>query len=155
MSMRMEDVLSELPLSRDVSQALLTGDGLLGELLTWVMTYERGRFDSLGGGSPAADVILRDAYLEAVRWADDACAATSAKGELAAGRGRRRRARCAAAGAGRQCRARTPARANAKHLARATGSAHGRADALCRARAGREPGTAPGTEASASHPAPA
>ena len=34
MSMRMEDVLSELPLSTELSQALLTGDGLLGELLT-------------------------------------------------------------------------------------------------------------------------
>jgi len=79
MSMRMEDVLSELPLSTEVSQALLTGDGLLGELLTWVLTYERGRFESLAGGSPAADVILRDAYLEAVRWADEACSATTAE----------------------------------------------------------------------------
>ncbi|HVG67106.1 MAG TPA: hypothetical protein VM785_02855, partial [Gaiellales bacterium] len=76
---RMEDVLSELPLSTEVSQALLTGDGLLGELLTWVLTYERGRFESLAGGSPAADVILRDAYLEAVRWADEACSATTAE----------------------------------------------------------------------------
>ena len=79
MSMRMEDVLSELPLSTELSQALLTGDGLLGELLTWVLTYERGRFESLPGGSPAADVILRDAYLEAVRWADEACSAATAE----------------------------------------------------------------------------
>jgi EAL and modified HD-GYP domain-containing signal transduction protein len=77
MSMRMEDVLSELPLSRDVSGALLSGDGLLGELLSWVITYERGNFGSLDSGSPAADAILRDAYLEAMRWADEATAASS------------------------------------------------------------------------------
>ena len=63
----------------DPAAIVLTGDGLLGELLTWVLTYERGRFESLAGGSPAADVILRDAYLEAVRWADAACSATTAE----------------------------------------------------------------------------
>ncbi len=80
MSMRMEDVLSELPLSRDVSNALLAGEGLLGELLSWVITYERGDFGSLDSGSPAADAILRDAYLEAMRWADEATAASSDRG---------------------------------------------------------------------------
>jgi EAL and modified HD-GYP domain-containing signal transduction protein len=80
MSMRMEDVLAELPLSADVSQALLTGEGLLGELLTWVLTYERGRFESLAGGSPAGDVILRDADLDAGWWGGDACSATTAVG---------------------------------------------------------------------------
>ena len=80
MSMRMEDVLSELPLSRDVSNALLAGEGLLRELLSWVITYERGDFGSLDSGSPAADAILRDAYLEAMRWADEATVASSDRG---------------------------------------------------------------------------
>jgi c-di-GMP-related signal transduction protein len=75
MGMRMDDVLSELPLSDDLAEALLDRSGLLGELLTWVLTYEKGGFESLTGSSPAADAILRDAYLAGVRWADETCVA--------------------------------------------------------------------------------
>jgi EAL and modified HD-GYP domain-containing signal transduction protein len=77
MGMRMEDVLAELPLSADVGAALLDRSGVLGELLTWVLAYEKGTFDALSGGSPAAAAILRDAYLGAVRWADETCSAAA------------------------------------------------------------------------------
>lgn len=35
--------------------------------------YERGEFDALGEPVPAADRILRDAYVRALRFADEAC----------------------------------------------------------------------------------
>ncbi|HET6847803.1 MAG TPA: HDOD domain-containing protein [Gaiellales bacterium] len=71
MNMRMQDVLSELPLSPEVSAALLDQSGPLGEVLSWVLTYERGHFECLAP-SPQADLMLRDAYLVALRFADEA-----------------------------------------------------------------------------------
>jgi EAL and modified HD-GYP domain-containing signal transduction protein len=71
MNMRMQDVLSELPLSPDVSAALLDRSGPLGEVLAWVLTYERGHFECLEP-APHADAMLRDAYVVALRFADEA-----------------------------------------------------------------------------------
>jgi EAL and modified HD-GYP domain-containing signal transduction protein len=71
MNMRMQDVLSELPLSPEVAAALLDQSGPLGEVLSWVLTYERGHFECLTP-SPQADLMLRDAYLVALRFADEA-----------------------------------------------------------------------------------
>jgi len=71
MNMRMQDVLSELPLSPEVAAALLDQSGPLGEVLSWVLTYERGHFECLAP-APQADLMLRDAYLVALRFADEA-----------------------------------------------------------------------------------
>jgi len=71
MDTSMRDVLSELPLPADVSDALLAGSGHLGEVLDWVLTYERGHFERLAP-SPRADAVLRDAYVVALRFADEA-----------------------------------------------------------------------------------
>jgi EAL and modified HD-GYP domain-containing signal transduction protein len=71
MNMRMEDVLAQLPLSAEVTEALHDQTGPLGEVLSWVLTYERGHFDCLAP-SPAADAMLRDAYLVALRFAEGA-----------------------------------------------------------------------------------
>ena len=71
MDTNMRDVLSELPLSPEVSDALLGRSGHLGEVLEWVLTYERGRFECLAP-SPRADAVLRDAYVVALRFADEA-----------------------------------------------------------------------------------
>ncbi|MDP9250726.1 MAG: HDOD domain-containing protein [Chloroflexota bacterium] len=71
MNMRMEDVLSELPLSPEVAGALRDQSGPLGEVLSWVLTYERGRFECLEP-APEADAMLRDAYLVALRFAEEA-----------------------------------------------------------------------------------
>ena len=73
MNMRMEDVLAELPLGPEVSLALLRRVGPMGEVLEWVTAYERGEFEVLGEPVPAADRILRDAYVRALRFADEAC----------------------------------------------------------------------------------
>jgi EAL and modified HD-GYP domain-containing signal transduction protein len=71
MNTSMLDVLSELPLSPEVSDALLERSGDLGEVLDWVLTYERGDFGCLTP-SPRADAVLRDAYVVALRFADEA-----------------------------------------------------------------------------------
>jgi EAL and modified HD-GYP domain-containing signal transduction protein len=75
MNMRMEDVLGELPLSPEVGAALRDCSGPLGEVLSWVLTYERGRFECLEPAAEA-DAMLRDAYLVALRFAEEAQAAS-------------------------------------------------------------------------------
>jgi len=77
MNMRMTDVLAELPLSPEVAAALLDHSGPLGEVLAWVLTYERAHFECLAP-SPQADAMLRDAYVVALRFADQAEAGGSA-----------------------------------------------------------------------------
>jgi EAL and modified HD-GYP domain-containing signal transduction protein len=71
MDTSMRDLLSELPLPAEVSDALLGGSGHLGEVLDWVLAYERGDFECLTP-SPRADAVLRDAYVVALRFADEA-----------------------------------------------------------------------------------
>ncbi len=69
MNMQMSDVLAELPLTPDVAAALLDQSGPMGEVLGWVLTYERARFECLTP-APQADAMLRDAYVVALRFAD-------------------------------------------------------------------------------------
>ena len=71
MDTSMPDVLSELPLSAEVADALLGRGGHLAEVLDWVLTYERGHFECLTP-SPRADAVLRDAYVVALHFADEA-----------------------------------------------------------------------------------
>ena len=54
-----------------MSDALLERSGHLGEVLDWVLAYERGDFECLTP-SPRADAVLRDAYVVALRFADEA-----------------------------------------------------------------------------------
>lgn len=63
----MEDVLASLPLSDEITGALLRHEGRRGRILGTVLRYEQGRFPT-DGADPAE---LADAYLEALRWADD------------------------------------------------------------------------------------
>jgi c-di-GMP phosphodiesterase len=71
MDTSMPDVLRELPLPAEVADALLGRGGHLGEVLDWVLTYERGHFECLTP-SPRADAVLRDAYVVALHFADEA-----------------------------------------------------------------------------------
>lgn len=70
MGMRMEDVLEELPLAPELTEALLDRSGPMGDVLSWVVAYEGGQFARLGAGHPAAERALRDAYVQAIAWAD-------------------------------------------------------------------------------------
>jgi EAL and modified HD-GYP domain-containing signal transduction protein len=65
----MEEVLESLPLSDEMQAALLHGAGPRGAILSTVLRYERGHFPEGVHGDP---VELADAYLRALKWADDA-----------------------------------------------------------------------------------
>lgn len=66
----LEEVLVELPLGPEVRQALLEGEGALGDYLRWAKGCETGDWavmDSMGSG--AADGTLARLYVEALDWA--------------------------------------------------------------------------------------
>ncbi len=65
----MAGVLEELPFRTDIAQALLGGDGPLGEMLTSVMAYERGDFEA-AATLTARFPNLDEVYRQAVIWAD-------------------------------------------------------------------------------------
>ena len=66
----MTQLLADLPLSSEVRLALIERQGLLGEILSCVMLYERGewnkietcRFDSK---------VLREEYFQSTEWANE------------------------------------------------------------------------------------
>ena len=55
----MATVLEELPFRADIAQALLSGDGPLGEMLSSVMAYERGDFEAPRSSPPATRTSTR------------------------------------------------------------------------------------------------
>jgi EAL and modified HD-GYP domain-containing signal transduction protein len=63
----MAQVLDALPLSDELTGALLRHEGRRGRILGTVLRYEQGRFPS-DGADPGE---LAGTYLEALRWADD------------------------------------------------------------------------------------
>ena len=65
----MEEVLASLPLSEETKGVLLRHEGRRGRVLSTVLRYEQGHFPSDAGGDPGE---LAEAYLAALRWADDA-----------------------------------------------------------------------------------
>jgi c-di-GMP-related signal transduction protein len=65
----MEEVLESLPLSEEITGALLRHEGRRGRVLATVLGYEQGHFPAGADGDPSE---LADAYLIALRWADEA-----------------------------------------------------------------------------------
>jgi EAL and modified HD-GYP domain-containing signal transduction protein len=65
----MEDVLASLPFTDEVTGALLRGEGRRGRILASVLRYEQGHFPDGTEGDP---IELAEAYLKALKWADDA-----------------------------------------------------------------------------------
>src|SRR3954447_17280329 len=65
----MESVLESLPLSEEIKGALLRYEGKRGRVLATVLRYEQGHFPEGGEEDP---VELADAYLTALKWADEA-----------------------------------------------------------------------------------
>ncbi|MEO6697117.1 MAG: HDOD domain-containing protein [Gammaproteobacteria bacterium] len=67
MDQPMEDVLTALPLSQEINDALLRREGNLGTILQCVLDYERGNWDAVHcTGLQQAEIT--QAYLEAVAW---------------------------------------------------------------------------------------
>jgi EAL and modified HD-GYP domain-containing signal transduction protein len=71
MDVPMQKLLNTLPVSADISQALLQHQGVLGEALQCVLAYERGDWDNVTCFGLARNQITH-AYLDAVSWADQA-----------------------------------------------------------------------------------
>jgi len=64
----MEKILRELPFSDDMTGALLRYEGRKGRILATTLRYEQGHFPEL----ESDPVELAEAYLQALKWADDA-----------------------------------------------------------------------------------
>ena len=65
----MAEVLASLPFSEEIAGALLRYEGRRGRVLASVLRYEQGHFPEGADGDP---IELAEAYLTALRWADDA-----------------------------------------------------------------------------------
>lgn len=65
-----DEAVRSLPLTRDIENALTLHAGPIGEALREVQAWERGEWDLALSGADARDV--RAAYLEALRWAEEA-----------------------------------------------------------------------------------
>jgi len=69
----MENLVDQLPLSEAVRQALTRGDGVLGDYVTLLACYERGKWDHVSRTAAALGMQEREiarCYEEAVTWAD-------------------------------------------------------------------------------------
>ena len=71
LDMSMEDILEQLPLARELNDALLKRDGGMGAALDCVIAYERGEWDAVSFRHLEASDI-RGAYLDAVEWSQSA-----------------------------------------------------------------------------------
>jgi len=68
----MKDLVKDLSLSDDVSEALVAHNGELGKLLNSAIRYQQGEWESTSVA--LSFVELRRHLIEAMRWADDMCA---------------------------------------------------------------------------------
>ena len=67
----MEQVLESLPLTEELTDALLQRSGSVGEVLGCVIAYERGEWDTVHLAGLGADSI-RECYLQALAWSNKA-----------------------------------------------------------------------------------
>jgi len=70
----LEEVIAALPLRDEIPDALLHGAGPAGPTLACVLAYEKADFGRVAS-SEAGPAAARDAYVEAVAWADATAAA--------------------------------------------------------------------------------
>mgnify|MGYP003384744689 CR=1 FL=1 len=66
----MSDLLNNLPLSPELSQALLNHSGIAGRALKDVLNYEKGNWQALSASPLPVEIIAR-AYLDAINWAKE------------------------------------------------------------------------------------
>ena len=69
----LETIVDELPLSDEVSAALLRRDGPAGSILDAVVSYEQGEFDAAALQAHSAGIAT--SYRDALGWAVDAVSA--------------------------------------------------------------------------------
>lgn len=66
----MKQLLVDLPLSSEILLALIERGGLLGEILSCVMHYERGEWDQIEH-SRFEPPVLREEYFQSTEWANE------------------------------------------------------------------------------------
>lgn len=64
--------IQDLKLAEPVRAALLGREGVIGRTLTLVEAYERGDWDTVEASDIASSSKLREVYLDALAWAEDA-----------------------------------------------------------------------------------
>lgn len=67
----LDRVVAELPLSEDIAEALVSGTGRIGPVLTSVIAYERARFDGLSALDTVTRRDIAHAYVNAIGFADE------------------------------------------------------------------------------------
>lgn len=70
MDTSMEELLAQLPLTENITDALLHKKGPHGEILKCVLDYENGRWDDISC-KPLGEARISECYLSAVRWAGE------------------------------------------------------------------------------------
>lgn len=81
----MEQLLADLPLSSEISLALIERQGHLGEILTHVMQYERGEWSKIEK-CPSETKVLRESYFQSAEWANEVLGTTIVGNAKAGGR---------------------------------------------------------------------
>lgn len=72
----MNEALQAVPLADSISDAILSNEGTLAEVLNCVLSYERGEWEGVILSDVASDVI-RSAYADALTWANRSVATLS------------------------------------------------------------------------------
>jgi c-di-GMP phosphodiesterase len=67
----LERVVAELPLSDDIADALVSGAGEIGSILTSVVAYERAHFDRLSALDTVTRRDVAHSYVNAIAFADE------------------------------------------------------------------------------------
>lgn len=67
LDMSLEDIFSQIPLAQDVKQAIVSKEGILGNILSAVIAYEAGNWDLVNCSSLKTEDFQKS-YLEAVLW---------------------------------------------------------------------------------------
>lgn len=73
MDSSMEDIVSQLPLSSEITDALLEQEGVIGEALKCCIAFERADWDNVQF-QDLDEQTIQDAYFNAVIWSNDAMA---------------------------------------------------------------------------------
>lgn len=66
----MPELLEALPLTEDLTLALLDHEGVIGDILHTIVAYERGCWETVDGSGLTSETLV-DAYLMAVAWATE------------------------------------------------------------------------------------
>ena len=69
----MVEILKELPLSRDIKDALISGTGFMGDILHFVKSYQKGNWDTIFKISSKIKLdeeIIPELYFDTIVWAN-------------------------------------------------------------------------------------